>query len=157
MPSPFSSRVIVTLPIAFDLPNTVTIQKLAGRHLERADMAAQTKFIDSINERGGTEVQKKLMELFEDKAPKFEPETPKVETKKSDPLAGLDHYTVCRFGIKAWTYDEPLTVDATTGRVAAIDDMDSESLAWFATEIVRITKPRLFESKDEAEASQKNA
>lgn len=153
MPSPFASRVVKTIPIAFDPPNEVTIQKLAGRHFERAELEAQRKFMESIEQRGGHEAQKKMIDLYEDRKGKDEKPAP---DKKTDPLVGLDAYTVCRFGIKGWTYPESLEVNAATGRVDALDDLGAEELKWFATEVLRVTAPSRFESPEEHKESEKN-
>ncbi len=156
MPSPFASRTVATLPIPFDPPNEVTIQKLAGRHLEKAEVAAQAKWIETMDAKGGIKKQREIMREYEADKPEADT-TEEPPEKPADPLAGLDAYTVCRFGIKSWTYDESLEEDATTGRVLALDDMDADSLEWFATEIMRRTRPRLFQTKDEAKETEKNA
>lgn len=54
-----------------------------------------------------------------------------------------------RAGLKTWTVDAPLTPET-------IDDLDGEALNHFATEIMRLTKPALFQTTEEAEAEQKN-
>ncbi len=159
MSSPFASRTVVTLSIPFDPPNEVTLQKLAGRHLEKAEVAAQAKWIETMDAKGGIKKQREILREFEADKPKAEPE-PETD-KPADPLAGLDPYTVCRFGIKAWTYEESLQEEQSDDfegawRVKAIDDMGPDELKWFATEIMRLTKPRLFQTKDEAKESEKN-
>lgn len=161
MGSPFASRTVATLPIPFDPPNEVTIQKLAGRHLGKAEVAAQANWIETMDAKGGVKKQREVMKAFrDDPEPAVEktsePEPEPEPEKPVNPLAQLDPYTVCRFGIKAWTYPESLFVDADTQRVAALDDMDQDSLEWFATEIMRLTKPRLFQTKDERKEAEKN-
>lgn len=158
MPSPFASRVVATLPIPFDQPHEVTLQKLAGRHLEKAETAAQAKWIQTMDAKGGIKKQREILRELKDDEPKPDPKAvPEPEKDETvDPLAGLDPYTVCRFGIQSWTYDESLAEDATTKRVLALDDMDADSLEWFATEIMRLTKPRLFQTKDERKEAEKN-
>lgn len=165
MGSPFASRTVATLPIPFDPPHEVTLQKLAGRHLEKAETAAQAKWIESMDAKGGVKKQREILKAFKDEEDdKPKSDTPAPEPEKDspvDPLAGLDPYTVCRYGIKAWTYDDqPLKeeMDDETGtmRVRAIDDLGPEELKWFATETMRLTKPRLFQTKDEAKETEKN-
>ncbi len=159
MPSPFASRRVATIPIPFDPPHTVTITGLSGRHWEKAELAAQRKFMESIDERGGAEAQKKVMDLYDRKG-KDEPKPEPDSKKPANPLAGLDLYTLCRFGITAWSYDESLTPekDEATGelRIKAIDDFGPEELEWFATQVARKTKPSLFASVDEHKESEKN-
>lgn len=208
MGSPFASRRVATLPIPFDLPNEVTLQALAGRHIEKAEIAAQAKWIESMDAKGGVKKQREVMRAFKDEDDKPSDKTPEPEPQKDepvDPLAGLDQYTVCRFGIKSWTYEESLkpepvedddspfaslqtellrrlddsiaaakaggVLSSLSGsiralfdakpptmrvRVKAIDDMGPDELKWFATEVMRLTKPRLFQTKDEREESEKN-
>lgn len=206
MGSPFASRTVATLSIPFDLPNEVTLQALAGRHLEKAEIAAQAKWIASMDAKGGVKKQREVMRAFKDEDDKPADKTPEPEPQKDepvDPLAGLDPYTVCRFGIKSWTYEESLkpepvedddspfaslqaellrrldeaiaaakaggVLSSLSGsiralfdakppsmRVRAIDDMRPEEQKWFATEVMRLTKPRLFQTKDEREESEKN-
>lgn len=158
MGSPFASRTVVTLPIPFDPPNEVTLQKLAGRHLQKAEVAAQANWIETMDAKGGIKKQREILKAYKDDEPKPDPEKePEPEPEKPvDPLAQLDPYTVCRFGIKAWTYDESLSLDADTQRIAALDDMDQDSLEWFATEVMRLTRPRLFQTKAEHKEAEKN-
>lgn len=203
MGSPFASRNVKTLPIPFDPPHEVTLQKLAGRHLEKAETAAQAKWIESMDAKGGIKKQREILRAYEDDKPKDVTPEPEPEKDKAvDPLAGLDPYTVCRFGIKSWTYEESLKPEPVEDdedspfallqaellkrldeaiakggafsavaemarslfgmkppvmRVKAIDDLGPDELKWFATEVIRLTKPRLFETKDEHQESEKNA
>lgn len=155
MGSPFASRTVVTLPIPFDPPNEVTLQKLAGRHLQKAEVAAQANWIETMDAKGGIKKQREILREYEADKPAAEPEEEPKEEKPVDPLAGLDPYTVCRFGIKAWTYDESLAEDPETKRVLALDDMDADSLNWFATEVMRLTRPGLFLTKEERKEAEK--
>lgn len=162
MASPFASRVTKTLPIDFDPPNEVTIRKLAGRHLERARDAYLTDLYLGVRDRGGAAVQKDLQQLFKSDDSDAKDMQAKVEKAKADPLNGLDPYTVAAGGIVGWTYPESLVPervtegDATTMRIRAIDDLDEDALRWFATEIMRLTKPSLFQTPAEVEAERKN-
>ena len=161
MASPFASRVVVTLPIPFDAPHEVTIRKLAGRHLERARNAFMTDLFLDVQARGGASVQKDMQQLFEKDAKDV---AEKIEKQKADPLNGFDPYVIAQGGIVAWSYPESLAVELVTDekgnripRVAAIDDLDEDAVQWFATEIMRLTKPALFQTDEEAEAARKNA
>jgi len=147
----FASRTTKTIPIPFDPPHEVLIQKLAGRHLQRAQQAFFNELVAGIRERGGAAVQKDLQQLFKgDEAATKE----KVAEQQKDPLNGFDAYVICQKGIKAWTFvDEagqsiPVTPET-------IEDLDEEAVRFFATEIMRLTKPGLFQSEEEAKATQK--
>lgn len=163
MASPFASRVVVTLPIPFDPPNEVTIRKLAGRHLERARNAFMTGLFLDVQARGGAAVQKDMQQLFVKDAPNKEEVEAKVKAVAADPLNGFDPYVVAQGGIVAWTYPESLAVELVTDekgnqvpRVKALDDLDEDAVRWFATEIMRLTKPALFQTAAEAEGERKN-
>jgi hypothetical protein len=142
----------------------VTIRKLAGRHLERARNAFMADLFHGVQERGGAAVQKDLQLLFApDKDSAASAMQEQVEKLKSDPLNGLDPYVVAQGGIVAWTYPESLAVELVADekgnqvpRVRAIDDLDEDAVQWFATEIMRLTKPSLFQTKAEVEAERKN-
>lgn len=144
MASPFASKVTKTIPIPFDPPHEVTLRKLSGRHLQKARDAFMAEMFRGIQERGGANVQKEMAALWDNPEAKQQ-----IETAQTDPLAGLDKYTLARLGIERWSYDEPVSEQA-------VDDLDDEAVAFFATETMRLTKPALFQTKDEQEADRKN-
>jgi hypothetical protein len=103
--SVFASRVTKQVEIPFDVPNTVTVQKLTGRQL--------------------TEAQ----EMF---------------TSNSKEWADF----LIRHGVLK-VNDEPLTEEQRF-------DLTAEAMEFFATEVLRLTKPSLFEvTKEEAKAARK--
>lgn len=142
----FASDTRTTFPIPFDSPHTVTLQKLSGGEIERAQFEHMeglvtgrarnwaTKFIQFA--RAGTATAKDARKVL------------------TDPLSGYDRLTLAKSGVKAWSY----VVDGKPKPVTpeAIDDLDDEALEFFATEILRLTKPGLFQTQEEAEAAQKN-
>jgi hypothetical protein len=90
-----------------------------------------------------------------------------VADVKKNPLNGYDKYSLLYDGIKAWTYPSSLervavverTPDGhevTVQRVPAIEDLDEAAVDFFATEILRLTKPSLFQTPEEQEAAAKN-
>jgi len=165
MASPFASKVVATLAIPFDPPNEVTIRKLAGRHLERARNVFLTGLFLDVQARGGAAVQKDMQQLFKKDEKNDEArEQTEQQIKKltDDPLNGLDPYEIARCGIVKWTYAEPLTLEESvdergtiTMRCRAIDDLDEDAVRWFATEVMRLTKPSLFQTTEEADADRK--
>lgn len=150
----FASRTQKTIPVPFDPPHEVTIQKLAGRHLRKAHEAWLEELYTGVRNRGGATAQKEMQALFDDRDKKKADETSDAEKAiaevQDDPLNGLDKFTVVRYGVKAWSYDIPVSSES-------IDDMDDDAVDFVATEIMRLTKPALFQTKDEREAAQKNA
>lgn len=168
----FASREQKTIPIPFDLPNEVTIQKLSWKKLERASNTFVGQMMAEVQERGGSRVYKDMQELWkkpeQPEAPK-NPDAPDVATEiekvKNDPLNGYDKYELLRCGIVAWSYDvslKPVTVTekdddghaVTRITHPAIDDLSDEAVEFFATEIMRLTKPSLFLTVEEKKEAQ---
>jgi hypothetical protein len=152
----FASRRTKTVEIPFDPPNTVTIQALAGRHLERAQQETQFASADSLKRLGGIAFQRELAQLGDDNK-----RDELVKQHQADPLNSYDKYTVNQRGIVSWSYPEslkPETYQDETGqtvtRVKALDDLDSEAVDFFAREILQLSKPSLFLTDDETKAAQ---
>jgi hypothetical protein len=149
----FASRTQKTIDLPFDPPHTITIQKLAGRHLGKAREAWLEDLYTGVRNRGGASAQKEMQALFQDrdegKGDKKSEAAEAIEKVQADPLNGLDKFTVVRFGVKAWSYDLLVSPES-------IDDMDDQAVDFIATEIMRLTKPALFQTKTETEAAQKN-
>lgn len=162
MGSLLSSRATATIPIPFATPHEVTVQKLAGRHLDRARKVAQANWLAEIESKGGIQKQKELLKAFKDD----EPVNPTVKDKpeeKVDPLAGLDQYTLCRFGVTGITSDDSLEEEEVIDddgnkvmRVRLFYEASEDELKWYATQVMKVTSPRLFETKDEHQESEKN-
>lgn len=162
--SVFASRTTKTIEIPFDPPHTVTIQKLSGRHLVRAHETFFNELVAGVQARGGARVQKELQDLW---ATDKDDTKKAIEAVQADPLNGYDKYALLYGGIKSWSYPESLERVpvqelneagqlVTVMRIPAIDDLDDEAVAFFATEIMRLTKPSLFQTEEEAKAEQKN-
>jgi hypothetical protein len=154
----FASRTTKTIPLPFDVPHEVTIQRLAGRHLGKAQLENQVTSVENLRRMGGAAFQKEL-EGLGDTSKRAE----LVKQHQADPLNAYDRYEVLAKGIKSWTYEELLTpVEVIEGdgvkrlRILAIDDLDDDAADFLAREILRLTKPALFLTEAEAEAAQKN-
>lgn len=163
MASPFA-RAEETVPIPFHPPNEVTVRQLNGRQLGKAQKAFFNDLIADVQARGGAKVQKDVQELFAD--PKAGEEA--VKKIQADPLNGFDKYTLLYDGIKSWTYPDSLervavTEETSDGRsitvmrIPAIDAMNDEAVDWFATQVLRLSKPALFLSAEEKAVEQKKA
>lgn len=144
MSTPFASQVEKTLEIPFDLPHEVTIKKLPGRHLQKAKDVFLAGLVEGVQSRGGAKVQKEMQELWHD------PDSKKtIEKIQADPLNGYDRYTIVEHGLVRWTYREPVSLES-------INDLDDEAVDWLAREILRLTKPKLFQTAEEQEEAEKN-
>jgi hypothetical protein len=137
----FASETTATVPLPFDPPETITIQKLTGADVERAQAAHLSATVAGKTPRGWEQ-------LFKNAVAKGIATDADAARMLNDPLAGYDRITIVRAGLKAWSYKR--AVDA-----AAIDDIDDESLEFIATEIMRLTKPALFQTPEEREAAKK--
>lgn len=140
----FASRTQKTIPIPFDAPHEVTIQKLAGRHLEKAAQEHQIETQSYVARMGGAEYRKQLNAVGDS-----EEVAKQVAALQADPMFGYHRPTLIKFGVKAWTYDELIT-DAT------IEDLDDQALEFFSREVLKLSKPSAFQTKDEAETERKN-
>jgi hypothetical protein len=143
----FASQTKQTIALPFALPHTITIRKLTGREYEGAQQAAINIFqLGEARPRGFSAALRKL--LVKD-ATTTEQE---VQQALRDPLTGFDRYAVIEKGLVAWTFE-------TDGKPTPLDqvaDLDDEAAEFIAVEIMRLTKPALFQTEDEREAASKN-
>lgn len=143
----FASHTQKTLPITADPPHTVTFQKLSGKQLE----AVQFAHMLGVQTGRGRNWVTKFMQL----ASAGQATEADAQRVINDPLSGYDRISMVRAGVKSWSYTtdkgKPKPVDD-----AAIADLEDETLEEWATEILRLTKPGLFLTPEEAEAAQKN-
>jgi hypothetical protein len=155
--SMLASRATKTLPIPFTFNDPgdvrhheVTIQKLSGRHLWKADTENDFAAQEYVRKMGGAEFRKQLEEATKGKPKKA------VATAKADPVNLYDKHTIVFYGLRSWTYDEliPEPKDAEA-RKALVEDLDPDALEWLAREILRFTRPALFKTEEEAKADQK--
>lgn len=141
----FASRTQKTIDLPFDPPHTVTIRRLAGRHLEKAEREHLVATIDHLKALGGVAFQRELESLGDETA-----RNELIAKRQQDPLSSVDIYVVLRHGIVSWTYDEPVSVES-------IEDLDDEAATFLAREIMRLSRPSLFLSTEDAEREQKKA
>ena len=95
-----------------------------------------------------------------------------VEQAIANPLTGWDRFSLVRLGLVAWSYPQPLkrtgptaaVIDKDANIVAVsgpgvdpIDDLVDEAVDFFATAVLRKTKPGLFlTTEEDIEAAQKH-
>jgi hypothetical protein len=159
MQSIFANRITKTLPVPGMDGQTITIRKLAPRHLEAAATEAQRKAIAAsramADQFSGFDVAvlRDLRTL--DTSKEAEADTADDGERAADapaaanPLAGFDAVTLIEKGVTEWSFTEPL------GR-EAFEEIDADTRDWLATEILRLSRPSLFQSADEVEQAQKN-
>lgn len=141
------------IPIPFDPPNTFVVRRLTGREYEDACEAHRGSIATGRARAWPTLFRKALKTGASD---------PEVLKAIADPLTGHDRYSLVRSGLVSWSYPEsikPVTVkrkDEPDLIVDVINDLDDEAVDFIATEVLRLTKPRLFDATEEdATAAQK--
>lgn len=147
----FASRTQQTIALPFDEPHTVTIRRLTGREVERAQSEHLKSMVGGRSARGWSGAFQRIIAGLAAPAD--------AERALADPLSGYDRFAIVRSGLVAWSYPDPLKPDplkpAVAGTVDAIEDLDDDAVEFIAREILRITKPALFLTEEEAKAAQK--
>ena len=159
----FTSLVTDVLTVQRDPGHTITIRKLAPKHLDEARAAAQLEAQQVLLNMGGPEFIRQLRDAL--------PRSPDgaggdggalrdsddqtvltiaAATAVADPLKFYDRVRLIQYGVVAWSYNQP-TNDRTV-----CEDIDEDTQEWLARAILRLSKPALFESAEEAEARRKN-
>jgi len=142
----FASLTTTTIPLPFDPPHTVTIQKLSGRLVDGAQLEHMRGFVEG---RGRNWAVKFLALARAGTASNVD-----AQQVLDDPLSGYDRIALVRGGLKAWTYEEAGKPKPITD--AAIEDLDDEALEFLARAVLQLTKPALFQTAEQREADQKN-
>jgi hypothetical protein len=139
----FASRIQRTIAVPFDEPHTVTIQRLAGRALERARLESAYAASEYLRRMGGAQFRKELAEIRAAAVSGDNGAAKVAEVAASpaaDPLTKYDRRTVLLGGVKGWTYEEAPTEET-------LDDLSDEAADWLAREILTLTLPNGAEKK----------
>ena len=134
--SVFTSLVTKVLNVPHDPGQTVTIRKLAPKHLDVAKRASFRQTIETMREVGASlikEIQGLSSETVQAAA-------------KNDPLMVFDRVELIAAAVTGWTYDVPLEREH-------FENLDEETQDWLAREVLRLTRPALFDGEA---AEQKN-
>src|SRR5689334_3785466 len=136
----FASQVTKEIAVP---SGTAVIRKLARRALKTAAVEQQRQALADVKALGGLAALEEFKPKPEDKPAEDD------DAKPSDPLLLFDAATLCSLGVVSWTRSEDLTkVDW--------NDVDEDVQDAVATEILKLSRPALFESKAEGQESQKN-
>ena len=136
----FASRTQKTIDLTFDPPHAVTIQKLTGRHIGKAEREHQAASVEMLKRFGGAAFQREMSALGD--------VAEAVTERQKDPLNSYDVPTLLLHGIVGWTYDEQVTPET-------LADLTAEASDFIARAILRLTKPALFHTSEELEDAQK--
>ncbi len=139
----FASLTTATLALPFDPGETVTIRKLTGLEIERAQ-AAHAR---------GMAAGRGWANRFRAEIAKGIATDTQMREAIADPLLGYDRSTLLA-GLTGWSYRDdgkpkPVTLEAKA-------DLEDDPLEFIATAILRLTKPALFQTVADAEAARKN-
>lgn len=126
----FASRIQQTIDVPFDPPHTVTIQKLAGRHVEQARREQQFESVAFVKRIGGVAEFRRELATVGD----ADQVAQRVAAVQRDPARLYARSVVLEKGIKAWTYDDPPTPDT-------IADLDDRAADWLFHAILDLTFP----------------
>lgn len=151
--SVFTSLVTDVLEVPGDPGQTVTIRKLAPKHLDAAAKAAQRQARAELAElRENVALMEQAMQLVEAGARgaggEAGPASP-VAAALADPMRGYDPITLIEHGVIGWTYDRERTRDV-------FEDLDEERQDWLARAVLKLAKPALFQTAAEQEEARKN-
>lgn len=158
MASPFASLTKSDpIPLPFDSAHSVVVRGLSGREVEGAQ-ASHARGVAIGRTRIWNQNFKAILEQGLVKAAE-------LSAALNDPLTGFDRFEVVRAGLVSWTYPQPIkatAAKAAVGDTAAVDaydpieDASDELVEFIAREVMRRTKPHLFQTADEAETARKN-
>jgi hypothetical protein len=140
----FANRITDTLTIPGTDGQTVTIRKLAPKHLEAASDALSLKSMAQIDKFGGLERVTAMQQLGA-KGKADVDETQRVEMP-ADPLRGFDALTLIEKGVVSWTCEEPVGIEA-------FEELNEDTCDWLAKAILKLARPALFQTADEREDS----
>lgn len=129
----FASQTCATVPVPFEAGQAVTIRKLTGREFERAQESAALALAGQGRTRSFAVRLRRILEGGASVAD--------AEGALRDPLVGFDRFAVIKAGLISWTY--PLQDGKT--RDEQVEDLDDDAAEWLACEVLRLTKPELFE------------
>lgn len=139
----FASATRNTIELPFDAPHTVTIRRLSGGQVRKAQKAQMLESLEIVRAAGGFAAFDRKTQQEVGGEGQLEAQMAKA---KKDPLTDHDVLTVLRFGVVAWSYDQPVN-DGT------LEDLDAEAQEFIARQILALTHPATAEA---AEAERKN-
>lgn len=125
----FASHTRQTIPLPQDPSQTITIRKLTGREVERAQGEHLRGLIsESRGARGWAEAFKR--QLGKGVVP--------LQQLVTDPLNGYDRQTIITSGLLGWSFTDPPFTPA------AVADLDDDAAEFIARAILQLSKPALF-------------
>jgi hypothetical protein len=140
----------------------IQVRALTGRECDAAREAHASGVSSGGARLWATKFRRMLEGSVTDKA--------QIDQAIADPLTGYDRFVVAASGLVAWSASVPLvaTLDAKLTekqqrdahyavRLAAVEGLLDEEVDFIATEVLRRTKPALFQTVEEQQAEKKSA
>jgi len=128
----FASYVTRTVPLPFDEPHTVTIQKLSGHAVsvvkEQARVATTSASLELMQAIGGAAAAEMAAGITRSAA------SAALEQRPVERDQLYHRPTVLAKGVKAWTYDEPITPER-------LNDLDEQASDFLFHAILDLTLP----------------
>jgi len=154
MASPFASLTVSDpIPLPWDAQAWCKVRRLTARELDQAAESHRGQFA-SGNPRQWPGLLRRALEKGAS--------DPEVLTAIRDPLLGYDRFSLVRSGLVAWSYPFPLqkTTTTATGTTAItivdpIDDLDDEAIDFLAHAVLKLTKPGLYLTPEQADEEKK--
>lgn|SRR3990167_6419819 len=175
----FASLTQVTVDIPRQPGQSAILRKLTGRELDRAQAAnIQSAASGILGRQWHERVKKQMKKGIEEIRLKAmtpeqlaERENAAALVELDDPMNGFDRFEVVKCGLVSWSYDaaerpvgksgppnkKAAEAEVIDARMKAIDDLEDEYVDFFAEQIMRLTKPALYQTAEEREAATKNA
>jgi hypothetical protein len=180
----FSSRKTKILDVPDDTPNQITIRSLNGRLFDNAQKENSVRAQAFIDRMGGANYRQQINEVLEQAQAKGE-KNPVEEARQDPLIKYDQYYLVSRgvtaWTYPESLVPEPVVIEIESGeivagvtvdafkamddaakdglevqmRILALEDLLPERREWLAREVLRLTKPDLFLTDDEAEAAKK--
>lgn len=155
MPSPFASLTVSEpIPLPFDEGQWVKVRALTGEEYAAAQASHRIGFL------AGNQWSALFRASIEN------PTADDIVRAAADPLTGFDRVALARFGLVEWSYPQSLkrveakaavpASDATPAQAAvpAVDhiaDLTDDPLDFIAREVLKRSKPSLFEDAETAQ------
>jgi hypothetical protein len=118
-------------------PDSITIKRLGWRRLEEAQRAQAKDAVSNIREMGGPAFVKELQSSISEAGGRDGIEAAAAK----DPLSGYDKHTLISLGA--------VRINDAGATTEALDDLEPETATAVAREVLRLSRPALFETEAE--------
>jgi len=149
MASPFASLTTSDpIPLPADAGAWIKVRRLTGKEHDQAQESHRNEFASGRTNAWASVFRRALEKGASD---------PDVLKALRDPLTGYDRYVLVRKGLVSWSYPGVINkIEPPPDTYDAIRDLDDEAVDAIAREVLKLTKPALFQTPDEEETERKN-